>query len=126
MNNGQFVRENKIVWLFFVAMVITIPVLFWFVAVAGYVPLLSLILPMKGSFFFVGLIYVAIYAPIFYFLSKGIAKLIKKISRKEIQYVVIALVLLSFGVMGLIPMYGMGHSSIQYENLYQFYGVYLR
>lgn len=108
-------------------MVITVPVLFMMVVIAGFVPLLSIIIwvvVMPATFAYV-FIHFLVYVPIFYFVSKFIAIKLSNIKENTTRNIAVSVLLASFLIMGLIPMYGVEHGTIRYENVYEYYGAFL-
>src|SRR5712664_1733790 len=109
-------------WTLFAAMAVTVPLPFFAIVVAGFLPLLVLavILSSDHAWWLLGGIHLAVYGLILFLISRLIAKFILGRPEHQQRYLVGGLVP-ALLLLGLVPLYGASHGSIAFRNVYQIY-----
>ena len=109
-------------WVLFVAMAATVPLLFFAFVVGGFLPLLVIAFALTDTavLLLVG-IHLAVYAPILFLISWWGAKSISRRPEHQHRYILGGLVG-ALLLLGFVPMYGISHGSIKFRNAYEIYG----
>jgi hypothetical protein len=115
---------RTIQWTLFAAMACTMPLLFFAFVVSGFLPLLFLPLAVLRSpdymWWLLSGVHLAVYSPILLLICRLIAKRLLGLPEHQQRYFVGGLVG-TLLLLGLVPMYGAGHGSIDFRNVYELY-----
>ena len=112
-------------WLIFVALAACFP-LYWFIFVAGGVLpygailLLTLHNLSNGMMLLWNSMNLAIYAGVLHWFAGLLAGFLHRLAASQ-RKIATGLVLLILGGVGLLPIFGSGHGSVQWMNAYQVY-----
>ena len=121
--------ERQIKWVLFAVMCVTLPVLYYMFVVGGTVSLLGIAaMTVTGGVWGFKLfngVHLLLYGALFYWIAKGIARVLGMLSE---GWKLGAFAALAIGCVALsfLPLYGIGHHEAQLVNLYQFLARGLR
>ena len=111
-------------WTLFAAMACTVLLLVFAFVVGGFLPLLFLALAVLRSpdsmWLLLGGIHLVVYSPILLLISRLVAKFLLGRSEHQQRYFVGGLVG-ALLLLGLLPLYGASHNSIELRNIYKLY-----
>lgn len=118
-------NQSSIKWVLFVTMTLTSPLLYYMFVVGGFLPFaaiaaLMILDPHPWGFFLFNGIHLLVYGLILFFFACVLAKQLYRIREEERSYWVFGAVV-GLLLIGLLPIYGIGHSSVELTNVYELY-----
>lgn len=115
-------------WTLFAAMACTVPLFFFAFVVGGFLPLLFLALAALRSpdylWWLLGGVHLMVYSPVLILISRLVAKVLLGRPEPQQRYIIGGLVV-ALLLLGLLPLYGASHGSIEFRNVYELYRLLL-
>lgn len=112
--------ERQIKWILFGTMALTVPVVYFLLMGGGFLPLVSIVAAGfdNGFFALAAVVHVLVFSPIFYFLSRAIARRLAMWPERARAVGVIALCGLMFGLTQFPVYQGPFGGKPKFTNLY--------
>lgn len=130
MQSDEGIGERALSWILFAAMAVAVPVIYWLVVVGGFVPLLVIAIVTVRNLSLdmllaINAAHLLVFGTIFYVMARWISKRLTRLEPRRRNRMAAAIVA-AMAILGLAPIYGAGHASIDWINLYQLYAHYDR
>jgi len=113
-------------WTLFAAMACTVPLYFFAFVVGGFLPLLFLALAALRSpdhtWWLLGGTHLVVYGPVLLLISRRLSKVLLGRPETQKRYIIGGLVV-ALLLLGVLPLYGASHGSIEFRNAYELYGL---
>ena len=117
--------QSSIKWTLFVAMTLTSPLLYYMFVVGGLLPFaaiaaLMILDPHPWGFVLFNGIHLLVYGLMLFFFACVLAKRLYRIHEEQRSYWVLGVVV-GLLLIGFLPIYGIGHSSVKLTSAYELY-----
>lgn len=118
-------RTRHIRWLIFVGLAAFLPLFYYLAVVGGFLPYAGMLLitlrnVKDASILVFGLIHLALYGALLFWIAGVITGMIERRARNHAWPATLAVLVLLAGI-GALPVFGIAHGQIRWLNAYQIY-----